>query len=116
MKTKTETLIKALRILERAIPSEDGIANTTIGEAANRLEELQAELDRTRMRDCERDAAVIERFVDKVMPRIDTINPIPLDINKHCCEWSLYRERERAHKAAKQLRKQLRRQAKEANQ
>jgi len=43
MKTKTETLVKALRIIERAIPSEDGIANSAIGEAANRLEEMHAE-------------------------------------------------------------------------
>ena len=63
MKTKTETLIKALRILERKVQAPDGVAGTVIGEAANRIEELQAELDSIRMRDCERDAAVIERLI-----------------------------------------------------
>lgn len=41
MKTDTNTLIDALRILARDIHSEDGIANTAITEAADRLEKLQ---------------------------------------------------------------------------
>ena len=41
MKTDTNTLIDALRILARDIPSEDCVANATIGEAADRLEKLQ---------------------------------------------------------------------------
>ena len=41
MKTDTNTLIKALRILARDIDSEDGIANAAIAEAADRLEKLQ---------------------------------------------------------------------------
>lgn len=40
MKTNTETLIKALRILANDIESEDGVANAAIAEAAQRLEEL----------------------------------------------------------------------------
>ena len=40
MKTNTETLIKALRILANEIHSEDGVANAAIAEAAQRLEEL----------------------------------------------------------------------------
>jgi len=40
MKTKTETLIKALRILANDIESEDGVANAAIAEAAQRLEDL----------------------------------------------------------------------------
>ena len=40
MKTNTETLIKALRILANDIDSEDGVANAVIAEAAQRLEEL----------------------------------------------------------------------------
>lgn len=40
MKTKTETLIKALRILANDIESEDGVANAAIAEGAQRLEEL----------------------------------------------------------------------------
>ena len=40
MKTDTPVLISALRILARDIISEDGVANATILEAADRLEEL----------------------------------------------------------------------------
>lgn len=46
MKTNTETLIKALRILANDIESEDGVANAAIMEAAQRLEELY-EINRT---------------------------------------------------------------------
>jgi hypothetical protein len=42
-RSSTETLIKALRILARDIQSNDGVANAAIYEAADRLEELQAE-------------------------------------------------------------------------
>lgn len=40
MKTDTSVLIQALRILANDIISEDGVANATILEAADRLEEL----------------------------------------------------------------------------
>ena len=40
MKSSTETLIKALRILAEDIESNDGVANATIAEAADRIEEL----------------------------------------------------------------------------
>ncbi len=43
MRSSTETLISALRILARDIQSEDGIANAAIWEAADRLAELDAE-------------------------------------------------------------------------
>ena len=43
--TETKTIIEALRILARDIHSEDGVANATISEAADRLEELQKLLD-----------------------------------------------------------------------
>jgi hypothetical protein len=39
-KTDDQTLIAALRILARDIISSDGVANATIAEAAERLEEL----------------------------------------------------------------------------
>jgi hypothetical protein len=48
MKTETKTLVAALRILSRNIDSEDGIANSCIEEAANRLEELEHQLFITR--------------------------------------------------------------------
>ena len=41
MNTPTETLIKALRILASDIQSEDGVANTAILEAAQRIGEDQ---------------------------------------------------------------------------
>lgn len=42
MRTDTKTLIEAMRILSRDIQSDDGVANATIAEAADRLEELAA--------------------------------------------------------------------------
>ena len=44
MRTETETIIEALRILTGDIFSEDGIANLAIAEAADRMEELCDEL------------------------------------------------------------------------
>lgn len=43
MKTDNKTLIAALRILANEIQSEDGIANSCIEEAANRIEEMDKE-------------------------------------------------------------------------
>ena len=47
-KTDTKTLLKAMRILARDIQSDDGVANGAISEAADRMEELQAQRDRLR--------------------------------------------------------------------
>jgi hypothetical protein len=44
MRSSTETLIDALRILANKIQSEDGVANAAIAEAADRMEELCSEL------------------------------------------------------------------------
>ena len=44
MKSSTETLIGAMRILARDIQSGDGVANAAIAEAADRLEEQQEEI------------------------------------------------------------------------
>ena len=44
MRSKTETIIGALRILAGDIFSEDCISNLAIAEAADRMEELCAEL------------------------------------------------------------------------
>ena len=58
MKSSTETLIGAMRILARDIQSGDGVANLAILEAADRLEEqqakileLQTELDKMKRKD-----------------------------------------------------------------
>lgn len=45
-RAKTETIIAAMRILAEDIHSEDGVANAAIREAADRLEELAAEVER----------------------------------------------------------------------
>ena len=42
-KTDTKTLINAMRILARDIQSDDGVANGAISEAADQMEELQAQ-------------------------------------------------------------------------
>jgi hypothetical protein len=39
-RTDTQTLIAAMRILARDVQCDDGIANSAIAEAADRLEEL----------------------------------------------------------------------------
>jgi len=41
VRTSTETLIAAMRILSQDIQSEDGAANAAVAEAAQRLEEQQ---------------------------------------------------------------------------
>ena len=48
MRSSTETLIAAMRILSRDIKSTDGIANAAIAEAAERLEELDDSLAEAR--------------------------------------------------------------------
>jgi hypothetical protein len=45
-KTKTETLASALDVLAREIKSGDGVANAAIAEAAERLRELNREVDK----------------------------------------------------------------------
>jgi hypothetical protein len=44
MRTETETIISALRVLANDIQSGDGVANAAIAEAADRMEELCSEL------------------------------------------------------------------------
>ena len=41
MKTSTRSLIKAMRVLDSEIQSDDGVANAVIAEAAQRMEEQQ---------------------------------------------------------------------------
>ncbi len=48
MRTDTETLIEAMKILSRDIESGDGVANAAIAEAAERLGELVRERDEAR--------------------------------------------------------------------
>ena len=45
MKTPTQTLAAALRILANDIESPDGVANAAIAEAAERLDELTAQVE-----------------------------------------------------------------------
>ena len=62
-KSSTETLIAAMRVLARDIQSGDGVANAAISEAADRLEELQADhlRDATKMAEQQAHIAELER-------------------------------------------------------
>jgi hypothetical protein len=62
-KSSTETLIAAMRVLARDIQSGDGVANAAIAEAADRLEELQADhlRDATKMAGLQARIAELER-------------------------------------------------------
>jgi hypothetical protein len=44
MRTKTETIIGALRVLANDIQAQEGVTNATIAVAADRMEELCSEL------------------------------------------------------------------------
>lgn len=44
--TPTETIIAALRVLARDIQSGDGVANSAINQAADRMEELNCKVQR----------------------------------------------------------------------
>ncbi len=48
MRTSTETLIAAMRILSQDIQSEDGVVSAATAEAAQRLEEQSAKIKRLR--------------------------------------------------------------------
>ena len=50
----------------------------------------------------ERDIAAL---LERIVPRIDPQNPKPLDESEHCCEFTLYYERERIHGEIARLRK-----------
>jgi hypothetical protein len=52
MKTKSKTLVKALRILSEDVQSDDGVANACIAEAANRIEELEAKVSELTVKLC----------------------------------------------------------------
>ncbi len=52
MKTKSNTLIKALRILSEEVQSDDGVANACIAEAANRIEELELKVSELNQKLC----------------------------------------------------------------
>lgn len=52
----------------------------------------------------ERDAALAEcerlrELLRDKFPRIDPCQPLPLDEKAHCCEYTIYVERERLHRA-----------------
>lgn len=45
-RSSTETLIAAMRVLASDIQSDDGVANAVMAEAADRMEEMQRQLER----------------------------------------------------------------------
>ena len=58
MRSSNETLVSALRILAQDVESVDGVANAAIQEAADRIEELSAEVEDLRNQNhCNRVAA-----------------------------------------------------------
>lgn len=99
MKTNTETLISAMRKLAEDIESQDGVANAAIAEAADRLGELQDEVERLkadikiiRLRDCERDADVI----DRQSPMLDMYAHIRCaSTQTHCVRGSIIPQQDR---------------------
>jgi GDP-D-mannose dehydratase len=49
--------------------------------------------------EAERDAALLQvEALRSNFPRIDPLQPVPLDETTHCCEHTLYLERERLHR------------------
>lgn len=58
--SSTATIIAALRILARDIQSQDGIANAAIAEAADRLEEIDAENQRLQSGGCARNQSTTQ--------------------------------------------------------
>jgi len=65
MTTPTPTLIRAMRILARDLPSDDGVANEAIAEAALRLEELDDHLTATK-RELQEAKGAIVRAMDRI--------------------------------------------------
>lgn len=61
IRTDTETLIKALKILSEDIQSEDGVANAAILEGAFRIEELDGQLKM-----CHEEWADDDTFIEKI--------------------------------------------------
>jgi|GEM_PF-6215477 len=51
------------------------------------------------------DEREIAALLERIVPRIDPQNPKPLDETEHCCECTLYYERERIHGEIARLRK-----------
>jgi hypothetical protein len=50
-RSSTETLIAALRVPAEQIPTADGVINATLYEAADRMEEMQRQLERVPVAD-----------------------------------------------------------------
>ena len=42
-------------------------------------------------------SAMYYAYVHNTIPRIDPNKPTVLDINEHCCEYTMYHDRERVH-------------------
>ena len=54
-------------------------------------------IDQAKSAPAEPDAELVELLGSK-FPRIDPCQPVPLDEKVHCCEYSIYVERERLHR------------------
>lgn len=57
-RTSTETIIGALRVLSRDIVTDDGVANACLREAADRMEEMQRQLEQILKREVDIDVLI----------------------------------------------------------
>ena len=96
MRTKTETLVKAMRAFSNGIQSVDGVVSTAISEAADRLEELQAEnnrlkaskdaMNRVSVEQCDELEAEVERLrveVESLKPYRDNHHDFMQHMARH---------------------------------
>lgn len=91
LKTGDQCLVVAMRVLAAQIQSEDGVANTAIGEAADRLEALSAAIGEIRDAVLHQRHQLAEMVVDS-----DVINAVLGIIDDHdprvleSSEWTAY--------------------------
>ena len=64
MKSSTETIIGALRVLARDIQTDDGVINACLSEAAERLEEMSVMSNSQMMEDDKQNAAMQKAWLE----------------------------------------------------
>jgi hypothetical protein len=75
MKTTTQTLVTALRALSADIQSEDGVANSVVMEAADRITHLSRIIADFQM-ELDEDLELIKSSTDKMSHAVITINAL----------------------------------------
>lgn len=89
MRSSSETLVSALRILAQDIESADWVANAAIQEAADRIEELAAEVEDLRIQNHANRVAAEARW-DRIKRLEEAGDDIFLLAQKHAPEYWLY--------------------------